>query len=60
MRGQLHSISDDGKSVGRFLDLNASAWAVAVNSSDFERGFQSFAFHPQFNQRGTATSELRE
>jgi glucose/arabinose dehydrogenase len=53
MRGQLYSISYDGKTVGRYLDLNVTAWAVSVNSSDFERGFQSFAFHPQFNQRGT-------
>jgi hypothetical protein len=53
MRGPLYSISYDGKAVGLYLDLNAPAWTLNVNSSDFERGVQSFAFHPQFNQRGT-------
>ncbi|MGH9174255.1 MAG: PQQ-dependent sugar dehydrogenase, partial [Vicinamibacterales bacterium] len=53
MRGPLYSVSRDGKSVTLYLDVDAPAWEVNVNSSDSERGFQSFAFHPQFNQRGT-------
>jgi hypothetical protein len=53
MRGQLYAISHDGKSVTLYLDINAPAWGVNVQSMGRERGFQSFAFHPQFGQPGT-------
>ena len=53
MTGALYSLSDDGKTVTQYLDVNAPAWAVRVNSGGSERGVQSFAFHPQFNQPGT-------
>jgi glucose/sorbosone dehydrogenase len=53
MRGPLYSISYDGKTVTQYVDLNAPAWGVSVQSMGNERGVQSFAFHPQFNQRGT-------
>jgi Glucose / Sorbosone dehydrogenase len=53
MRGPLYTVSRDGKAVAQYLDINAPAWGVNVNSSGNERGFQSFAFHPQFNQPGT-------
>lgn len=53
MRGPLYAISRDGKSVALYLDINATNWGVNVNSSGNERGFQSFAFHPQFNRPGT-------
>ena len=53
MRGPLYSIADGGKTVRLYLDINASQWAVSVQSSNSERGFQSFAFHPQFNQAGS-------
>ena len=36
-----------------YLDINDPAWGVGVQSMGRERGFQSFAFHPQFNQPGT-------
>jgi hypothetical protein len=52
MRGPLYSISYDGKSVKLYLDINAEQWGVKVQSNNFERGFQSFAFHPDFNRRG--------
>jgi len=52
MRGPLYSVSYDGKTVRLYLDINAPVWAVSVQSSGTERGFQSFAFHPQFNQSG--------
>lgn len=52
MRGPLYSVSYDGKSVKLYLDLNAEQWGVKVQSNNFERGFQSFAFHPDFNRRG--------
>ena len=54
MRGPLYSVSYDGKTVVSYLDLNAAEWGNPVQFNFTERGFQSFAFHPQFNQRGTA------
>jgi hypothetical protein len=53
MRGPLYGVSYDGKTVTRYLDINAPSWGVSVQSQGRERGFQSFAFHPQFNQAGT-------
>ena len=53
MRGPLYAVSEDGKSVRLYLDINAAPWGVGVQSMGNERGFQSFAFHPQFNQPGT-------
>jgi hypothetical protein len=52
MRGPLYGVSDDGKSVTLYVDINDPKWAVGVQSQGNERGFQSFAFHPQFNERG--------
>jgi hypothetical protein len=52
MVGPLYGISDNGKTVTLYLDVNAPSWGVGVQSQGNERGFQSFAFHPQFNQRG--------
>src|SRR5678816_1273587 len=52
MNGKLYAISSDGKTVTQFLDLTSADWKVGVNAQGSERGFQSFAFHPQFNQRG--------
>jgi hypothetical protein len=52
MRGQLYAVSYDGKTVTRYLDVNASEWGVGVQSGGNERGLQSFAFRPQFAQAG--------
>jgi len=52
MNGKLYAISSDGKTVTLYLDLTAADWKVSVQAQGNERGFQSFAFHPQFNQRG--------
>jgi hypothetical protein len=52
MTGPIYSISYDGKTVTRYLDVNAANWGVNVQFSSHDRGFQSFAFHPQFNRRG--------
>jgi Glucose / Sorbosone dehydrogenase len=49
-RGLIYRISEDGKQVSRYLDLNE--FGAAVQATGRERGFQNFAFHPQFNQRG--------
>jgi Glucose / Sorbosone dehydrogenase len=53
MRGPLYSVSDDGKTVTAFLDIDAPTWGTPVQSAGSERGFQSVAFHPQFSQAGT-------
>jgi glucose/sorbosone dehydrogenase len=52
MRGSLYSVSYDGKAVTEYLDVNAAPWGIGVQAQGSERGFQSFAFHPQFAQRG--------
>ncbi|MEX1181828.1 MAG: PQQ-dependent sugar dehydrogenase [Gemmatimonadota bacterium] len=53
MRGPLYTLSADGRTVTEYLDTDASSWRMDVQSSGRERGFQSFALHPQFNERGT-------
>ena len=53
MRGPLYTVSYDGRTVTKYLDVNASDWGVKVQSLGRERGVQSFAVHPQFNQPGT-------
>jgi Glucose / Sorbosone dehydrogenase len=53
MTGQLYSVSYDGKVVTPYLDISAEKWNVSVQSEGAERGVQSFAFHPEFNLRGT-------
>ncbi len=53
MRGPLYSVTYDGRTVTEYVDINDPNWEVAVQSSSRERGFQSFAFHPQFGETGT-------
>jgi hypothetical protein len=52
MNGKLYAISADGKTVTQYLDMTSADWKVGVQAQNSERGFQSFAFHPQFAQRG--------
>jgi hypothetical protein len=52
MRGLLYSVGYDGRAVATYLDLRDPAWSLSVQSANAERGFQSFAFHPQFSRRG--------
>jgi hypothetical protein len=52
MRGVLYSLSYDGRTVTPYLDIDATNWSVGVQFSGPERGVQSFAFHPEFDQRG--------
>lgn len=52
MKGKIYSVSYDGKTVTPYLDVNSPQWGVNVQFSSHDRGFQSFAFHPQFNQPG--------
>ena len=53
MRGPLYTVSYDGRAVAQYLDLSAASWGLSVQSMGRERGFQSFAFHPQFSRPGT-------
>jgi glucose/arabinose dehydrogenase len=53
MRGILYAVSYNGKTVAPYLDLRDAKWNVNVQSQGRERGFQSFAFHPQFGRPGT-------
>ena len=53
MHGVLYSVSYDGLQVTPYLDLRSAEWDIQVEASRGERGFQSFAFHPQFASRGT-------
>jgi glucose/sorbosone dehydrogenase len=53
MRERLYSVSYDGKTVTQYLDINDPPGSAGVQSRGRESGFQSFAFHPQFNQPGT-------
>lgn len=53
MRGLLYSVSYDGRTVAPYLDLTSTTWDLSVEATGRERGFQSFAFHPQFGQPGT-------
>jgi len=53
MPGIVYSLSYDGMTVTPYLDINAAEWATPVQSQGAERGVQSFAFHPQFAQRGS-------
>src|SRR5688500_17191972 len=53
MRGPLYTIPRDGKTVSVYLDINDPKWGVNVNATGNERGFQSFAFHPQYAREGT-------
>jgi hypothetical protein len=52
MRGPLYTIPREGKTVALYLDINDPKWGVNVNSQGNERGFQSFAFHPQYSREG--------
>ena len=52
MQGPLYTVSYDGGSVVEYLDLDDPRWGVAVQAQGRERGFQSFALHPQFAEPG--------
>lgn len=52
MRGPLYSVSYDGSDVTRYVDIDEGRWGVSVEASGRERGFQSFAFHPDFGREG--------
>ena len=53
MRGLLYGVSYDGQTVTPYLDLTAATRGLSVEATGRERGFQSFAFHPEFGRPGT-------
>jgi hypothetical protein len=53
MWGVVYTVSYDGGTVTQYLDMREPRWGVDVEASRRERGFQSFAVHPQFGQPGT-------
>ena len=53
MRGPLYTVTYDGRTVTQYLNINDEKWGVSVQSMGRERGFQSFAVHPQFGRAGT-------
>ena len=53
MRGPLYTVSYDGGTVTRYVDIDDSRWGISVNSRGNERGLQSFALHPQFGEPGS-------
>ena len=53
MRGPLYRVNAEGNIVTLYVNIDDPKWAREIQSQGRERGFQSFAFHPQFNERGT-------
>jgi glucose/arabinose dehydrogenase len=53
MHGVLYTVSSDGATVTPYLDIREPRWGSPVQAQGRERGFQSFALHPQFAQTGT-------
>jgi hypothetical protein len=53
MRGPLYRVSADGRTVTEYVNIDDAARGMDVQSQGRERGFQSFAIHPQFNEAGT-------
>jgi hypothetical protein len=52
MTGPLYTVTYSGR-VSLYLDVKSPAWGIPVEASGRERGMQSFALHPQFNEQGT-------
>lgn len=52
MYGAIYNILYDGQSVTEYININDPKWGIEVEYSGRERGFQSFAFHPDFGRRG--------
>jgi len=52
MYGPLYTVSYDGGTVTRYLDIGEARWGVGVEAGGRERGFQSFAIHPEFGRAG--------
>jgi Glucose / Sorbosone dehydrogenase len=53
MRGPIYRVSEDGRTVTPYVNINDPQWGFSVQSSGRERGFQSMAFHPRFGEAGS-------
>ncbi|REL37674.1 hypothetical protein DYD21_07775 [Rhodohalobacter sp. SW132] len=53
MYGPIYSVSYDGEEVSLYVNINDPEWGVGVEYRGRERGFQSFAFHPDFGREGS-------
>jgi len=51
MYGQIYSVNYDGEDVSLYININDPEWEVGVEYRGRERGFQSFAFHPDFGRK---------
>ena len=51
LNGLLYSVSYGGE-VTPYLELNADRWGLQLELAGRPKGFQSFAFHPQFDRAG--------
>lgn len=52
MRGPVYTLSYDGSAVSQYVNINDPQWGVGVEYGGRERGFQSFALHPDFGREG--------
>lgn len=52
MHGRLYTVGYDGRQVALYLDHDDPSFGVQVQSGGRERGFQSFALHPDFGRPG--------
>jgi hypothetical protein len=50
--GFIYRLSADGREMSRYLDMGDPRWGIDVRAEGRERGFQSFAFHPDFGRAG--------
>lgn len=50
MWGPLYTVSYDGRTVTEYVDIHNPRWGVGVEAGGRERGFQSFAMHPDFGR----------
>lgn len=53
MYGPFYSVSYDGEEVIEYININDPEWGVGVEYGGRERGYQSFAFHPDFGREGS-------
>jgi hypothetical protein len=53
MYGPIYSVSYDGQEVKLYININDPEWGLNVRYDGRERGFQSFAFHPDFGREGS-------
>jgi hypothetical protein len=52
MWGPIYTVSYDGGDVVLYVDIDDARWGVGVEAGGRERGFQSFALHPEFGREG--------